>query len=202
MAPSQTGDRTPHSRLPREQRREQFLEVAAQMILDTGVDSVTMEGIAAAAGVSKGLGYAYFANRGELLLALLNRETRAMAQVVSAAIAEATTYEQKVRASVRTWMDEIADRGLLLEALLRETQEDDAYNERRNRYYHGLQEFWGDVAVQEYGIDKKKAVAAAAILIAGLTGLVDRWTQARDSRKMLEDVYVTISVAAVEALRD
>jgi AcrR family transcriptional regulator len=202
VASSQTGDRSPHSRLPREQRREQFLEVAARMILESGVDSVTMEGIAAAAGVSKGLGYAYFANRGELLLALLNRETRAMAQRVSSAMAEASTYEEKVRASVRTWMDEIADRGLLLEALLRETQEHEAYNERRNRYYRGVEDFWGELAVEEFGVPKKKAVAAAAIMIAGLSGLLDRWVQAHDSRKMLEDVYVKMSVAAVEALRE
>lgn len=202
MAPSQTSDRSPHTRLPREQRREQFLDVAARMIVATGVDSVTMEGVAAAAGVSKGLGYAYFANRGELLLALLNRETRAMAQRVNAEIEKADTYEAKVRASLRAWMDEVAERGLLLQALLRETREHGPYNERRNRYNRGLEEFWGELAAQEYGVSKKKAVAAAAVLIAGLSGLLDRWIQERDSRKMLEDVYVKMSVAAVEALRE
>ncbi|HVM08529.1 MAG TPA: TetR/AcrR family transcriptional regulator [Acidimicrobiales bacterium] len=199
---SRTGDQPTHTRLPREKRREQFLDVAAKLILEGGVDSVTMEGVAAAAGVSKGLGYAYFANRGELLLALLNRESRSLERRAAQGIAEASDYEGKVRASVRAWMDAIAERGVLLAALLRETQDHQPYNERRNNYYRTLEEFWGDMAAREFDIPKKKAVAAAAIMIAGLSGLLERWIQARDSRKMLEDVYVKMSIGALNALRD
>ena len=170
--------------------------------MESGVDSVTMEGVAAAAGVSKGLGYAYFANRGELLLALLNREWRALTQVATAGITAAPDYEGKVRASVHAWMDGVAERGLLLAALLRETQQHAPYNERRNRYFRDLEEYWGEMAAREYGVPRKQAVAAAAVMIAGLTGLLERWIQAKDSRRMLEDVYVRMSIGAIEALRD
>jgi len=61
--------------------------VAAQLIIDDGVDSVTMESVAAAAGVSKGLGYAYFDDRGDLLMAVLNRETHLMERRIGRAVA-------------------------------------------------------------------------------------------------------------------
>jgi AcrR family transcriptional regulator len=193
---------TSHARLPREQRREQFLDVAAQLIIDHGVDAVTMEGVAAAAGVSKGLGYAYFANRGELLLALLYRETRALAERSAAGLAAAEDYEGRVRASVRTWMDVIAERGVLLAALLQETQDHEPYNDRRNRYNRRLEEYWGEMAVEAFGIPREQAIAAAAVLIAGLSGLLARWRQVGDDRQMLEDVYVRMCIGAIGALRD
>jgi len=58
VAPTEATPRP--ARLPRNERREQLLDVAAGLILEKGTEAVTMEGVAAAAGVSKGLGYAYF----------------------------------------------------------------------------------------------------------------------------------------------
>ena len=43
---------------------------------------------------------------------------------------------------------------------------------------------------------------AETMALAGLSGLLERWIQARDSRKMLEDVYVKMSIGALNALRD
>ena len=201
MTAARGSDRPSHTRLPREQRREQFLDVAARLITESGVDAVTMEGVAAAAGVSKGLGYAYFANRGELLLALLNRETRLLAERSAEGIAAATDYEGRIRAGLRAWMDGIADRGVLLDALLRETQEHEGFNERRDRYNRRLEEYWADMAVDEFGVPRERAVAAAAMLIAGLAGLLERW-EAGDSTEMLEDIYVRMCSGTLEALRD
>src|SRR6266403_6308199 len=61
-------------RLPAEQRREHLLDVGAAIILDSGFETLTMESVAERAGVSKGLGYAYFENAEELALALYDRE--------------------------------------------------------------------------------------------------------------------------------
>src|SRR5205823_7973892 len=77
------------ARLPAEERREHFLDVTAELIINDGIDAVTMEGVAAAAGVSKGLGYAYFANRNELLLALLERELQKLDRRALAGIRDA-----------------------------------------------------------------------------------------------------------------
>lgn len=56
-----------------QERRNQILDSAAQLILNAGITAVFMESIGREAGVSKGLVYAYFATRSALLVALLTR---------------------------------------------------------------------------------------------------------------------------------
>jgi AcrR family transcriptional regulator len=71
-------------RLPPEQRREQLLD-AALTLIPAGFDTVTMESVAKEAQVTKPVLYDLFANRGELIGALLEREAaRATEQVLAA----------------------------------------------------------------------------------------------------------------------
>lgn len=71
-------------RLPPEQRREQLLDAALSLI-PAGFDTVTMESVAKQAEVTKPVLYDQFANRGELISALLEREAqRATEQVIAA----------------------------------------------------------------------------------------------------------------------
>ena len=71
-------------RLPPEQRREQLLDAALSLI-PAGFDTVTMESVAKRAEVTKPVLYDLFANRGELISALLQREaSRATEQVLAA----------------------------------------------------------------------------------------------------------------------
>ena len=71
-------------RLPPEQRREQLLDAALSLI-PAGFDTVTMESVAKRAEVTKPVLYDLFANRGELIGALLEREAgRATEQVIAA----------------------------------------------------------------------------------------------------------------------
>ncbi|MEV6238537.1 TetR/AcrR family transcriptional regulator [Lentzea sp. NPDC051838] len=71
-------------RLPPEQRREQLLDAALSLI-PAGFDTVTMESVAKQAQVTKPVLYDLFANRSELISALLEREAgRATEQVIAA----------------------------------------------------------------------------------------------------------------------
>ncbi len=71
-------------RLPPEQRREQLLDAALSLI-PAGFDMVTMESVAKQAEVTKPVLYDLFANRAELISALLEREAgRATEQVIAA----------------------------------------------------------------------------------------------------------------------
>jgi AcrR family transcriptional regulator len=60
--------------MPAAERREQLLDAALDVIGERGYGGVTMEEIALRAGVTKPVVYDIFANRGELLMALLERE--------------------------------------------------------------------------------------------------------------------------------
>ncbi|GAB2804623.1 TetR/AcrR family transcriptional regulator [Lentzea nigeriaca] len=71
-------------RLPPDRRREQLLDAALSLI-PAGFDTVTMESVAKQAAVTKPVLYDLFANRAELISALLEREAaRATEQVLAA----------------------------------------------------------------------------------------------------------------------
>lgn len=189
------------TRLSGEERRAHFLRVAADLITEKGVDAVTMEAVAAAAGVSKGLGYAYFTNRNDLLLAVLEVELDAFnRRVVDAVRASEPIFETRVRAAVHAWFDGLVDRGALLSTLLQASQVRQPLRERRNATYRQLESYWGHLAAAEFGVPETKAVAAAAVLIAGMQGLLDRWVLARDDRRELEDTYVEFAIGGLRAL--
>ena len=62
------------TRLSPDARRQQLLDTTQALLISKGLQSFTMEGLAKAAAVSAPLVYNYFANRTELLQALLKRE--------------------------------------------------------------------------------------------------------------------------------
>ncbi len=72
-------------RLPPEERREQLLDATLDIIVEEGHAGASMEAVARRAGVTKPVVYGVFADRGELLRALLEREEqRALAQLAEA----------------------------------------------------------------------------------------------------------------------
>ena len=176
-----------------EDRREHFLQVTAELIAARGVEAVTMEAVAAAAGVSKGLGYAYYENRNDLLLAVVEREMGALDARVGEALGTAEGFEASIRAGVRAWMDVLKERGALLQQLMQADLPEGPLEERRADTFRRAQEFFGDMAAAEFGVPKRKARVVAAVMLAGLRGIVDRWL-AGDSRKMLEDTFVHLLV--------
>jgi AcrR family transcriptional regulator len=61
-------------RMPPEERREQLLDGTLELIAEKGYESVSMEGIARRAGVTKPVVYDLFGSLADLLEALLERE--------------------------------------------------------------------------------------------------------------------------------
>jgi AcrR family transcriptional regulator len=187
-------------RLTRHARREHLLDVAAELITDAGLDAVTMEGVAARAGVSKGLGYAYFANRDELLVALFDREMASLDQRVFDAMVDETSFEARMRGLLGVVFDITAERGLLMGALL-QARLSDGPLERRRRERHGdVVDFFAGLVSAEYGFAPKDAVAAAGILIGAYGGALDLWINGRGSRRRLIDSFIAMSLAGLGAL--
>jgi AcrR family transcriptional regulator len=72
-------------RLPRDERREQLLDAALDVLSNCQLHELSMEGVAKAAGVGKPVLYTAFRTRTELVAALLRREhERGLAQVHAA----------------------------------------------------------------------------------------------------------------------
>lgn len=189
------------ARLPRGERREHLLDVAAGLIIDKGIEAVTMEGVAAAAGVSKGLGYAYFTNSSTLLRALLEREVRKLQASIVEAIGAETSFEGRLRVTIHAWFDHIEEQGVLMGRLLQATRNDGPHVEARNAYNRFNDQWWADLAERELGVPPVLGRIATAILLAGLEGVVQRWTQCGDSREELEDVFMRVAMGGLENLR-
>lgn len=187
------------ARLSAKERRAHFLDVTAELVISRGVESVTMEAVAAAAGVSKGLGYAYFSNRNELLLSLLNRELGELQRRSTEEIRAASDFEGRIRAGVHAWFDVMSEKGALIGTLLQTQAIAGPLAERRRSYNQEMQDFYGRLAEKEFGIPRRKSVVAAAILLAGMSGIIERWRNG-DSRRLLEETYVDVVLGSLRSM--
>jgi AcrR family transcriptional regulator len=91
------------SRLPRADRMEQVLGEAHAMFAESGYAAVTMDGIAAAVGVTKPLLYNYFGNKERLYIACMERAGDSLTTIVAAAVAEAEGPGEALAAGVRAF---------------------------------------------------------------------------------------------------
>jgi AcrR family transcriptional regulator len=85
------------TRLPRAERERQVLDVAHARFAEHGFAAVTMEDVAAAAGVTKPLLYAYFGNKERLYLACMERAGEAMLRTVAEAVSRADSPADALR---------------------------------------------------------------------------------------------------------
>ena len=100
-------------RLPREQRREQLLDVALEIIAERGYGGVSMEAVARDAGVAKPVVYELFPGRGELLQALLQREEarafRALQDALPTELVEGADPDEVLVHSVKVFLRSVTD---------------------------------------------------------------------------------------------
>jgi AcrR family transcriptional regulator len=70
------------TKLTRGERRESLLDAATELLGAGGPGAVTMEGVAAAAGVTKALPYRHFPNADAVLVALVERFNLELAECI------------------------------------------------------------------------------------------------------------------------
>lgn len=91
------------TRLPRAEREQQVLDIAHRQFAARGFGAVTMEDVAAEAGVTKPLLYAYFGNKERLYLACMERAGEALVATVGEAVAEADSPADALRRGLRAF---------------------------------------------------------------------------------------------------
>jgi AcrR family transcriptional regulator len=158
-------------RLPAGQRREHLLDVAAAIILDSGFEALTMESVAERAGVSKGLGYAYFDNAEELALALYDREMAEFYRRILAATAARESFDERMRRALHAHLNVIAERGVLFVILQNKLSGRKLKRTVRQRLAPFI-DFWSLQMAQEFNVDRATAetVAHAMLTAADIFG--------------------------------
>src|SRR3954447_18159363 len=91
------------SRLSRDDRMAQTLEVAHALFAERGYAEVTMEEIAAAVGVTKPLLYNYFGNKERLYIACMERAGDSLTRAVGEAIAGTASPGDALASGVRAF---------------------------------------------------------------------------------------------------
>jgi AcrR family transcriptional regulator len=190
-------------RLPAGQRREHLLDVGAAIILDSGFESLTMESVAERAGVSKGLGYAYFENVEELALALYDREMDEFYRRIQAATAGCDSFDERMRRALRAHFDSIAERGVLFVILQTKLSGRKLKRTVRQRLAPFI-DFWSRQMEQEFAVDlaTAEAIAGAMLSAADIFGrafharrLTKREAEALSSDFVLAGIHASLASA-------
>ena len=185
-------------------RRRQYLKVAADLVIEDGAAAVTMEAVAARTGVNKSLLYRQFNNRGELLLALHQQEVDELDQRINTAMEAAETFEDKVSAFVHTWFSHMVRRGRLMYRLVdaRTVAEGAVGRPSRDRQRR-IDRTYGSWYARQFDLADDEAVDAAAMHMAALTGLLDRWfsSPTAATRQRLESVFTDLVVGSLDRLQ-
>lgn len=96
-----------------------ILDVALDLFRRRGFEQTTMRGIATEAGVSLGSAYYYFESKEDLVMAFYEQAIEAMAPRMEAALASATSFEERIAAIVAVKFEYFQPNRSFLGALFR-----------------------------------------------------------------------------------
>ena len=98
----------PRRRLSPEDRRDQLLDIARDIVVDSGVAACTIDQVSHQAGVTPQLAHKYFGTRASLLQDLFRREDDTYRAEMHSRLAEASTFEDVVRIFVTANFDQLS----------------------------------------------------------------------------------------------
>jgi AcrR family transcriptional regulator len=190
---SETTDESLESgRLSRADRRDALLDAAVELVVSGDADAVSMEAVAERAGVSRPLVYKHFANRGELLAAVYQREATLLHRELAAEVGAAATVEGMFRTLIRGALQAAAERGHVFSALRSAGgRSHELRREQRGRDVETVRAF-ARRAMRELGLDRRRATATTATLLAAIDPVLTQWRlrPTADQAQLLEEIYV------------
>ncbi|WP_334145021.1 TetR/AcrR family transcriptional regulator [Rhabdothermincola sp.] len=188
------------TRLSRDERRELFLDIAARIVVEHGVEALTMEGLAAEAGVSKALGYRYFTNRDDLLAALFERETRRYDQRINERTSGLSSFEDRIRAMLETYLDTVTERGNVLTILMQARLGGGAFEQRRRERNRYVEDYFAALIHEEFGVPAATALVASSVFLTGTLGLITAWLDRGLPRDEVTATFVELCSASLRGL--
>lgn len=156
--------RRTRTRLKPEERREQLIETAKEVILKEGMHAATMKRIAAQSGISETQAYNYFGSREQLFVELAQSETAKIQSAQKADIAQFTEHYAQIIASTRTYLRQIDRRGGLLQMLLSNPDVRNAIREENRKKGNTSRNLHAQHLVDLYGVSWEVAIGCTVIL--------------------------------------
>lgn len=191
---------TKRVRMSRAARREQLLDAAAEILVEIGPDNLTVEALAVHAGVSKALPYAYFSNAEEIVDALFVREMGALDDRVADEVRAATTFDDRIRATLNAICDVVLERGALVATLM--TPRPGTLGEQQQRRQADRHAFFGELVRDEFGIPEPTATYAVAMCMGATAEMVSLVARGIGERADLVDLYITMWRKGLEGVAE
>jgi AcrR family transcriptional regulator len=184
------------------ERHEALVGAAAGLVAEGDVEAVSMESVAARAGVSRSLVYKHFANRHDLLAAVYQREAAALDAEIVRAVETAEGFEDIIRTLIRAVLAGAASRGATFARLSRAGARDARLRQEKRDRDRRTVRYFSRLTMTEFGLPKEQARAAIRILLTGIDSVLAQW-HARPSAQRgrdLEDLYVDLVVGGLDRL--
>lgn len=175
------GRRARARRLTAAERKEQLLDVASEILVGDGVRALTMERLAERSSVSKGLGYAYFRDVEDVVLALWDREIGRLYSRIQEATEGARSLEELVGLAVNAYLDLLGERGALLGSLQAQLNHRQL-EERIEKRVRAFVLFWQEHLAAFLPLERRTAVAVAAMAPAAVDACARVWQLGAISR--------------------
>lgn len=121
-------------------RTQEILRAARGLLEQGGVDGLTMEGIAAAAGVAKGTLYLYFQSKEELIQELLSQVAENIVAALESLIDTPHPPEEKLRQVVGWLLDHLERERVLFPVFMHELWRERSEAPGRERRFQELDE--------------------------------------------------------------
>lgn len=195
----QTKEAAPRRRLRPEQRREEILDSAAEIVFTRGIEALTMEGLAAQAGVNKALPYHYFASRDGVLCSLADREFAKLLQAFTDTANAAEGLEAKMGTLIECWID-LARERRVIEVLESIRSNSPQLHETLRKHETTTAVFMAGLFASERGLDVAEALMLAGSLIGSAQGLVWSWKVTGWSREKMVGLWLKIAMGAIESV--
>ena len=146
-------------------RRQQIIDAAMQLILETGHSGCTLEQVADAAGVSKPLIYKYFPKREDLLKALLEQEFAELHGRGLDTIPKKVSFDRVVRATVERALHYYHERGPILRLLASDPAVAEIANTANRSSRSDAAHYFVARAVDEFDVPRDVAMIAVTMVI-------------------------------------
>lgn len=198
---------SPRPYLPAPRRREHLLDAAGRLVRRGGWGALSMQGLAAAAGVSRQLVYEHFPTADDLQLATLTHLFERAYSATAAIAASGDSVGGIIRRSFALFLDLQPEERHALRALAAEIGAGRASASRaRARLRNRIASVWVPYVRHQTGLPEADATALAWMLTTASWGLADTIADGTVTRARAVELYVrfvdhTLSAWRVKASR-
>lgn len=197
-----TARQSPRPYLPAAQRREHLLDAAARLVRRGGWTALSMQGLAAAAGVSRQLVYEHFASADDLYLAALTHLFERTHASTAAVVTSGAGVEDTIRAAFALFLDLPAEERRALRTLATEADPGRrAMARARTRLRNRIAGLWVPYLRAQTGVTESEATALAWMLTTAAWGLSDTIADGTLERRRGIELFVRFVAGTLSATR-